>query len=94
MDIKTFRSSFAGQILEPQEAGYDAARQIWNAIHRSDLHRIHTRRLKGACCRLPQDSDRPEWRRNGKPLKQLLHSHIIDSRCFHAVQFTDHRSGG
>src|SRR5215470_16846692 len=31
MDTKTFRDSFAGQILEPQDAGYDEARQIWNA---------------------------------------------------------------
>ena len=31
MDITTFRSSFSGQIFEPAEAGYDEARQIWNA---------------------------------------------------------------
>ncbi|HEX4426870.1 MAG TPA: FAD-binding oxidoreductase [Terriglobales bacterium] len=31
MDIKTFRASFSGQILEPIDEGYDEARQIWNA---------------------------------------------------------------
>jgi hypothetical protein len=31
MDIKSLRSSFRGQILEPADDGYDAARQIWNA---------------------------------------------------------------
>jgi len=31
MDIRTFRSSFSGQIFEPADAGYDEARQIWNA---------------------------------------------------------------
>jgi FAD/FMN-containing dehydrogenase len=31
MDIKPFRSSFFGQVLEPADAGYNEARQIWNA---------------------------------------------------------------
>lgn len=31
MDITTFKSSFSGQIFEPADAGYDEARQIWNA---------------------------------------------------------------
>src|SRR6202043_3116021 len=31
LDIKSFRSSFHGQILEPADPGYDEARQIWNA---------------------------------------------------------------
>jgi len=30
-DVKSFRSSFAGQVFEPADAGYHAARQIWNA---------------------------------------------------------------
>jgi FAD binding domain/Berberine and berberine like len=31
MDIKTFRTSFSGQILEATDEGYNEARQIWNA---------------------------------------------------------------
>jgi FAD/FMN-containing dehydrogenase len=31
MDIANFKASFSGQILEPADAGYDEARQIWNA---------------------------------------------------------------
>jgi len=31
MDIKPFRSSLYGQVLEPADAGYNEARQIWNA---------------------------------------------------------------
>ena len=31
MDIELFRSSFHGQVLEPANAGYNEARQIWNA---------------------------------------------------------------
>ena len=31
MDIKSFRSSLYGQVLEPADAGYNEARQIWNA---------------------------------------------------------------
>src|SRR5215831_20862354 len=30
-DIKSFRSAFNGQVYEPTDAGYDEARQIWNA---------------------------------------------------------------
>jgi FAD binding domain/Berberine and berberine like len=31
IDIKSFRTDFSGQVFEPQDAGYDEARQIWNA---------------------------------------------------------------
>jgi FAD/FMN-containing dehydrogenase len=31
MDIQSLKSTFHGQILEPSDAGYDDARQIWNA---------------------------------------------------------------
>ena len=31
MDIELYRSSFHGQVLEPANAGYNDARQIWNA---------------------------------------------------------------
>jgi FAD/FMN-containing dehydrogenase len=31
IDLKFFRSGFRGQVFEPADAGYDAARQIWNA---------------------------------------------------------------
>src|SRR5690242_12026516 len=31
MDIKPFRSSLYGQVLEPADPGYNEARQIWNA---------------------------------------------------------------
>ena len=31
IDIKSFRSAFNGQVYEPTDAGYDEARQIWNA---------------------------------------------------------------
>jgi FAD/FMN-containing dehydrogenase len=31
MDIELFRSSFHGQVLEPANAGYNEARQVWNA---------------------------------------------------------------
>jgi UDP-N-acetylenolpyruvoylglucosamine reductase len=31
IDIKSFRSGFNGQVYEPTDAGYDEARQIWNA---------------------------------------------------------------
>jgi FAD/FMN-containing dehydrogenase len=31
IDIQSFRSTFHGQLLEPADAGYDEARQIWNA---------------------------------------------------------------
>jgi FAD/FMN-containing dehydrogenase len=31
LDIKSFRSVFQGQIFEPADAGYNQARQIWNA---------------------------------------------------------------
>src|SRR5215468_1110000 len=31
LDTKSLRSVFNGQILEPEDAGYDEARQIWNA---------------------------------------------------------------
>ena len=31
MDIQSLKSKFNGQILEPADAGYDEARQIWNA---------------------------------------------------------------
>ncbi len=30
-DIKSFRSAFHGQVFEPTDAGYNEARQIWNA---------------------------------------------------------------
>ena len=30
-DIKTFRSGFRGPVFEPEDAGYNDARQIWNA---------------------------------------------------------------
>ena len=31
LDIKSFRSVFQGQVFEPADAGYNQARQIWNA---------------------------------------------------------------
>ncbi len=31
IDITSFRSAFNGQVFEPADAGYDDARQIWNA---------------------------------------------------------------
>src|ERR1051326_855885 len=31
LDIKSFRSVFQGQVFEPVDAGYNQARQIWNA---------------------------------------------------------------
>jgi FAD/FMN-containing dehydrogenase len=31
IDITSFRSAFSGQVFEPADAGYDEARQIWNA---------------------------------------------------------------
>jgi FAD/FMN-containing dehydrogenase len=31
IDIKSFRSAFHGQVFEPADAGYNEARQIWNA---------------------------------------------------------------
>ena len=31
IDITSFRSTFSGQLFEPADAGYDEARQIWNA---------------------------------------------------------------
>src|ERR1700758_5345392 len=31
LDIKSLRSAFNGQVFEPEDAGYDEARQIWNA---------------------------------------------------------------
>ena len=31
IDITSFRSAFSGQVFEPADAGYDDARQIWNA---------------------------------------------------------------
>ena len=31
IDITSFRSAFRGQVFEPADAGYDEARQIWNA---------------------------------------------------------------
>ncbi|HTT25118.1 MAG TPA: FAD-binding oxidoreductase [Candidatus Sulfotelmatobacter sp.] len=31
VDIKSFRSAFQGQVFEPADAGYNEARQIWNA---------------------------------------------------------------
>src|SRR6185369_5971026 len=31
MDIQSLKSKFNGEILEPSDAGYDRARQIWNA---------------------------------------------------------------
>ena len=31
IDIKSFRSAFNGQVYEPSDAGYNEARQIWNA---------------------------------------------------------------
>jgi hypothetical protein len=31
LDIKSFRSVFQGQVFEPSDAGYNEARQIWNA---------------------------------------------------------------
>src|SRR5215469_17481779 len=31
VDIKSLRSAFHGQVFEPAEAGYNEARQIWNA---------------------------------------------------------------
>ena len=31
IDIKSFRSVFHGQVFEPADAGYNEARQIWNA---------------------------------------------------------------
>src|SRR5271157_2701424 len=31
IDINSFRSLFHGQVFEPADAGYNEARQIWNA---------------------------------------------------------------
>jgi len=31
IDLKSFRSAFHGQVFEPSDAGYNEARQIWNA---------------------------------------------------------------
>src|SRR6201998_943939 len=31
IDLKSFRSAFHGQVFEPTDAGYNEARQIWNA---------------------------------------------------------------
>lgn len=31
IDIQSFRSTFHGQLFEPTDAGYNEARQIWNA---------------------------------------------------------------
>src|SRR5712671_5373080 len=31
MDIQSLRATFAGQLFEPTDSGYDEARQIWNA---------------------------------------------------------------
>ena len=31
IDLKSFRSAFQGQVFEPADAGYNEARQIWNA---------------------------------------------------------------
>jgi hypothetical protein len=31
LDVRAFRSSFHGQVFEPADAGYNQARQIWNA---------------------------------------------------------------
>src|SRR6185295_15142864 len=31
VDIHAFKSTFHGELLQPADAGYDAARQIWNA---------------------------------------------------------------
>lgn len=31
VDIKSFRSAFQGQVFEPEDVGYNEARQIWNA---------------------------------------------------------------
>src|SRR5947209_14924567 len=30
-DLQSFKSAFHGQVLEPEDAGYDNARKIWNA---------------------------------------------------------------
>src|SRR5262245_60686252 len=30
--LQAFRAAFRGQVLRPHEAGYDDARQIWNAM--------------------------------------------------------------
>src|SRR5437870_917043 len=31
MDLQSFKSVFRGQMLEPEDAGYNGARKIWNA---------------------------------------------------------------
>src|SRR5579862_5452777 len=31
MDLQSFKSAFRGQVLEPEDGGYDEARKIWNA---------------------------------------------------------------
>ena len=31
LDLQLLRESFHGQLFEPSDSGYDAARQIWNA---------------------------------------------------------------
>jgi hypothetical protein len=30
-DLQAFKSAFRGQVFEPEDAGYDEARKIWNA---------------------------------------------------------------
>src|ERR1051326_2275769 len=31
MDLQSFKSAFRGQVIEPEDAGYNDARRIWNA---------------------------------------------------------------
>jgi FAD/FMN-containing dehydrogenase len=31
VDLQSFKSVFCGQVIEPEDAGYDDARKIWNA---------------------------------------------------------------
>src|SRR5258708_840787 len=31
IELQAFKSAFRGQLLEPEDAGYDEARKLWNA---------------------------------------------------------------
>lgn len=43
--LATFRAAFRGPLLRPGEAGYDDARQIWNAMIDLPAHQARVRGL-------------------------------------------------